>query len=230
MESATVGIVGLGLLGRGIAACFLSRGFRVVGCERDPKQREQAENYLAGALKDLVEHECMSAELLQTWRTTYLPVEFISNLGDCDFVIESIFEDLQAKQCAYDEIEAVIRPTVPIASNTSALPITQLQNGRRHPNRFIGMHWAFQWMDLTGLPAYAAVMKRLFPTLSNSTDVPEAIRKLVENGAQGIRNGRGFYNYSPEEARRWEQRLMDNVWRLRQIDDASSKSGDPKCD
>jgi 3-hydroxybutyryl-CoA dehydrogenase len=73
----------------------------------------------------------------------------------------------------------------------------------------------FRWMDLTGLPAYAAVMERLFPKLSNSSEVPETMRKLIARGAKGISNGRGFYDYSPEEARRWEQLLIEHVWNVR---------------
>jgi 3-hydroxybutyryl-CoA dehydrogenase len=64
------------------------------------------------------------------------------DLAVCEFVIESITEDLTAKQKLFDELEAVVAPTTPIASNTSAIPITRLQTGRRHPNRFAGMHWA----------------------------------------------------------------------------------------
>ncbi len=41
--------------------------------------------------------------------------------------------------------------------------------------------------------------------------------ELVESGAKGISNGRGFYNYTPEEARRWERRLIENVWKTREM-------------
>ena len=74
----------------------------------------------------------------------------------------------------------------------------------------------FRWMDLTGLPAYAAVMERLFPQLSTSTVVPETMRKLVDSGALGIANGRGFYPYTPEEAARWQAAVEENVWRVRE--------------
>jgi 3-hydroxybutyryl-CoA dehydrogenase len=75
----------------------------------------------------------------------------------------------------------------------------------------------FRWMDLTGIPAYAAVMKRLFPQLNNATEVPATMRQVVESGAKGISNGRGFYQYTPEEAERWERMLIENVWRVRDM-------------
>ena len=60
-------------------------------------------------------------------------------------------------------------------------------------------------------------MQRLWPQLSCATEVPETMRKLVASGAKGISNGRGFYNYTPEEARLWEERLTENVWKVRQM-------------
>jgi len=77
----------------------------------------------------------------------------------------------------------------------------------------------FRWMALAGLPAYAAVMSRLFPQLSNATELPQTMRTLVESGATGIANGRGFYNYTPEEAQRWEKLLIDHVWNVRAMTD-----------
>jgi len=249
----------------------------------------------------------MPADLLKQWKTNYVEAASAAQFSDCDFVIESITEDLDAKRALFREIESVVGPQVPIASNTSALPITLLQRGQQHPGRFIGMHWAepcyltrflevvrgeltddatanaaielgrlagkdptlvqkdvegfivnrigyamfreafwllengvadvetidrsfrnalsvwaniagpFRWMDLTGVPAYAAVMKRLWPQLSCATEVPQAMRKVVESGGKGISNGHGFYTYTPKEAREWEDRLRENVWRVREL-------------
>ncbi len=74
----------------------------------------------------------------------------------------------------------------------------------------------FRWMDLTGLPGYAAVMKRLLPQLSNARSVPAAMTALVESGAEGIRNGRGFYQYTQQEADRWERLLHEHAWKVRE--------------
>lgn len=60
----------------------------------------------------------------------------------CELVIESITENLSAKEALYEELEQHVGPSVPIASNTSGFPITLLQKQRRYPNRFAGMHWA----------------------------------------------------------------------------------------
>jgi 3-hydroxybutyryl-CoA dehydrogenase len=73
-----------------------------------------------------------------------------------------------------------------------------------------GGHWMpfcglFRYMDITGLQAYYSVMKDLFPTLNNQKDVPAIIKNIAEDGGNGIVNGKGFYNYSPEEAEEWEK-------------------------
>ena len=61
---------------------------------------------------------------------------------DCEFIIETITEDFEAKDALFKEIEQHVGPSVPITSNTSAIPISVLQAKRRYPNRFAGMHWA----------------------------------------------------------------------------------------
>jgi 3-hydroxybutyryl-CoA dehydrogenase len=80
----------------------------------------------------------------------------------------------------------------------------------------------FRWMDLTGIPAYAAVMQRLWPQLSCATELPRTMRELVESGARGISNGKGFYQYTPEQSKAWEKRLTENVWKMREAANALS--------
>jgi 3-hydroxybutyryl-CoA dehydrogenase len=60
------------------------------------------------------------------------------------------------------------------------------------------------------------VMQRLFPKLANTTEVPATMKKLMAEGAKGASNGHGFYDYTPEEAARWQKLLEENVWRVRE--------------
>ncbi|MGH2647223.1 MAG: 3-hydroxyacyl-CoA dehydrogenase family protein [Ginsengibacter sp.] len=75
---------------------------------------------------------------------------------------------------------------------------------RNNPGYWMTLVGVFRWMDLTGVPAYHTVMKDLFPTLNNTIEVPKLIDDIVKNGGKGVINGKGFYNYSEEEARLWE--------------------------
>ena len=75
----------------------------------------------------------------------------------------------------------------------------------------------FRWMDLTGVPAYHTVMKDIFPTLNNSTQVPELIDKIVQEGGKGVANAHCFYNYTPEEARLWEETFTEFSYEIRKL-------------
>jgi 3-hydroxyacyl-CoA dehydrogenase len=75
----------------------------------------------------------------------------------------------------------------------------------------------FRFMDLTGIPAYEAVMKDLFPELNCAQEVPGLMRKVVKSGAKGVSNAKGFYRYTPEQARRWEKRFMKFSYEIRAL-------------
>ena len=83
-------------------------------------------------------------------------------------------------------------------------------------------YWAtfagpFRFMDLTGIPAYAKVMEDLLPELNCGKSVPELMKRMVESGAQGIRNAKGFYEYTPEEAARWEKLFLKFSYEIRAL-------------
>jgi len=75
----------------------------------------------------------------------------------------------------------------------------------------------FRWMDLTGVAAYHTVMKDLFPTLSNSTELPGLIDDIVSSGGRGVANGKGFYTYTEEEARQWEETFTQFSYEIRRL-------------
>jgi 3-hydroxybutyryl-CoA dehydrogenase len=133
---------GLGLLGRGVAACLVGHGFRVIAFTRQQATHQSARRYIAQAIGDLVERAGFPPSLRDDWPGRYEPVGSVERFGQCGFVIESVVEDMAAKEAIFDEIEDAVGPEVPVASNTSAIPISRLQAGRKHPQRFLGMHWA----------------------------------------------------------------------------------------
>jgi 3-hydroxybutyryl-CoA dehydrogenase len=75
----------------------------------------------------------------------------------------------------------------------------------------------FRWMDLTGVPAYHTVMKDLFPTLHNGTEVPALIDNIVKAGGKGVANAKGFYDYTPEEAKLWEETFTVFSYEIRRL-------------
>ncbi|MEQ9218897.1 MAG: 3-hydroxyacyl-CoA dehydrogenase family protein [Cyclobacteriaceae bacterium] len=75
----------------------------------------------------------------------------------------------------------------------------------------------FGWMDLTGVPAYHTVMKDLLPTLSNQKEVPKLIDDIVKAGGKGLANGHGFYSYTEEEKKMWEETFTEFTYDIRKL-------------
>lgn len=137
-----IGVAGLGLLGRGIAACLLAHGFRVIAFTTGADTHERARAYINAAIRELIEKAGFPASLVDDWRERYTEAASLSQFAECRFVVESVVEDLEIKRSVYDDLEAAIGVDVPIASNTSAIPISVLQSQRKYPERILGMHWA----------------------------------------------------------------------------------------
>lgn len=75
----------------------------------------------------------------------------------------------------------------------------------------------FRYMDLMGVEAYHRVMKDLLPELSNSPEVPAAVRRVIESGGRGIANGHGFYRYTAPEAARWKKLFLKFNYDIRRL-------------
>lgn len=88
---------------------------------------------------------------------------------------------------------------------------------RNNPGYWMTLVGVFRWMDLTGVQAYHAVMKDLFPTLNNSTEVPKLIDDIVKSGGRGVANARGFHAYAPGEAKLWEKTFKDFSYEIRKL-------------
>ena len=168
----TIAVVGLGLLGRGIATCFLASGFRVVGCDPVAASHDIANDYIERGLHEMVEHAGLEPAFVEKWRDNYQSTKEFDDWPACDFVVESVNEDPLAKHAVFDQIERVVGSDVPVGSNTSAIPITRLQQARRHPERFFGMHW-FE-------PAHATRFLELIPGEQTSP----AIMRIAANIAR----------------------------------------------
>ncbi len=149
-----IGVVGLGPLGRGIVACCLARGFEVVGIDREQCNREMLRDYLPEAASQCVEAGVIDVDDPADWQVRLELTGDLTSINRACLVIEAIAEDLPAKKQLLQEIERIVPADVPIGSNTSAFPITALQEGCEHPERIFGMHWSShghitRFMELT---------------------------------------------------------------------------------
>lgn len=142
MRIDPVGVVGLGLLGRGIAASLVGAGVHVVAFDISEQARQEAVSFIENAVQEMIRHGVLAPHAAAAWPEHLTICNSISLLKSCAFVIESVNEDLSVKRQVFEELEAIVGQDTPIASNTSALPITLLQQGRKHASRFLGMHWS----------------------------------------------------------------------------------------
>ena len=88
---------------------------------------------------------------------------------------------------------------------------------RNNTGYFMTLMGVFRWMDMTGVPAYHTVMKDLNPTLSNQSSIPSLIDNIVQRGGKGILNGDGFYQYTPEEIKLWEETFSEFTYEIRNL-------------
>jgi 3-hydroxybutyryl-CoA dehydrogenase len=79
-------------------------------------------------------------------------------------------------------------------------------------------------MDLTGIPAYAAVMESLMPELSNQKTVPAMMKKMVADKGEGISNCKGFYPYNKTQAKQWEHDWVEFTYEMRKLADKYGRS------
>lgn len=135
------GVVGLGLMGKSIVACLVSSGATVIGLDVDASARRKTGPQVLAMLKEMRREGLLKANPANLAHRLAVITDF-RRFADCDVMIESITEDFRAKKEAFEKIEDVVSADALLASNTSAIPISSLQKGCRHPERVIGMHWA----------------------------------------------------------------------------------------
>jgi len=136
-----IGVVGLGLMGSSIAVSLLIAGHKVKGIAPIPEDKMIAPE----RIKDQLLH-CQKAGLLDHPAETYLSrltiTEDYGQLNDCGVVVECVIEKDDIKEQVYQKIVSNVGSEVIIASNTSAIPISSLQQYIGNPERFLGIHWA----------------------------------------------------------------------------------------
>lgn len=136
-----IGVVGLGLMGSSICVCLLMAGHPVVAVAPLPVDLEHARPRMIKHLEHAREHNLID-QTPEEFMKNLVITEDYSELKPCKIVLECTIEDAAIKKSVYNKIEPHIAPDALLTSNTSAIPITQLQQLTRHPERFFGLHWA----------------------------------------------------------------------------------------
>ena len=136
-----VGVIGLGTMGSGIAQLCIQAGVPTVAVESTAELVERGRAAIDKQLSRGVEKGRLSADDRERMLGLLTPADDIAQLAGCDLVIEVVFEDLAVKRDLFARVEQVVGEQAVLATNTSALSVTEIAAGLAHPERVVGMHF-----------------------------------------------------------------------------------------
>jgi len=140
-EFSRIGVVGLGTMGAGIAEVLARSGLDVVGVEVDDAGVERARTHLEGSTARAVKKGKLTEEEVAALLGRISTGSDLSALSDCDLVIEAIPERMEQKTALFTELDKLLAEDAVLATNTSALSVTELATTTSRPSRVVGLHW-----------------------------------------------------------------------------------------
>ncbi len=166
-EFKTVGIVGTGAMGRGIAQIAAQAGSQVLLFDTQAGATAKASESIAAQWDKLVEKGRLAPEAATAQKARLQPAAALADLAACDLVVEAIVERLDVKKGLFAELEGIVQPGAVLATNTSSLSVTAIAAGLQRPQQFAGYHF-FNPVPLmkvveviAGLKTDSAVCQRL---------------------------------------------------------------------
>jgi 3-hydroxybutyryl-CoA dehydrogenase len=169
-EMVPVAVIGLGLMGRSIVACLLAAGHPVTGVTNDLVVSASVPERLKELLQEMASEGLLGEDTDIVIRRFRLS-DSLSSAADAQIVFESVTEDLNLKRSLLREAEKIVGSQCVLASNTSALPVSLLQQDMLHPERIIGIHW--------DEPAHITRFMEIIPGGATSQELVERIAKLA---------------------------------------------------
>jgi len=140
-KAKSVGVVGAGFMGSGVAALASRKGHRVLLVDQDQAALERGLGFCRERFESLVRRGRWSAEQARDALERIQSSSDAGVLKDADLVVEAVFESLEVKRLVFAELEPILEANTLLASNTSTLPIQRLAEGLRHPEKVLGMHF-----------------------------------------------------------------------------------------
>ena len=137
----TIGVVGAGNMGNGIAQVCALAGYTVVIYDVDAAKVAAARATIETSLGRQVRRGTVSADQAVAAITKVHPTGTITHLSPCELVIESVSEDEEAKRAVYAALQPVLRPSAILATDTSSISVTRLASATERPAQFVGMHF-----------------------------------------------------------------------------------------
>ncbi len=146
----TIGVIGAGQMGAGIAQVSAQAGFKVLLADVSLAQAEKGRAGIAKQLDRAVSKEKITGDARDAALVLIEPVESVAAMGDCELVIEAATEREAIKRQIFADVGKVLRTDAVLASNTSSIPITRLAQAAPDAARFVGVHF-FNPVPVMGL-------------------------------------------------------------------------------
>ncbi len=191
MEIKTVGILGAGTMGNGIAHIFAKAGFHVILCDVEQSFLDRAFETIAKNLEREVAKNKISAPERDAALQRIQPTTERAVLKSCQLIIEAVTEKFEVKAALFQELDSLCSPEVILASNTSSISITKLAAETRRPGKVIGMHFfnPVPVMKLVEVIRGLATSNETFATIKTLTEKLEKTPVEV-NDAPGFVSNR----------------------------------------
>jgi 3-hydroxybutyryl-CoA dehydrogenase len=141
VDIKSVGVIGAGTMGNGIAQVFAQSGYEVRLCDALPAAIDRAKTTIEKSLGKFVEKGKLSAGDRDASLGRLKTSSSVEDLADVDYVVEAIAENVDAKRDLFARLDAITRPDVILTSNTSSISITTLGAATKRPGKVLGMHF-----------------------------------------------------------------------------------------
>jgi len=183
----TVGVIGAGQMGAGIAQVSAQAGYRVLLSDVSRAQAEKGKAGIAKALDRLVAKEKIAVDARDAALALIEPVESTDAMGEAALVIEAATEREAIKRAIFESVGRVLGPDAILASNTSSIPITRLAQATPDPARFVGVHF-FNPVPVMGLIELIRGLATADATVARVEAYAQALGKRVvrANDAPGF--------------------------------------------
>ncbi|AIQ59505.1 3-hydroxyacyl-CoA dehydrogenase family protein [Paenibacillus borealis] len=188
MNFKKIGVIGGGTMGQGIAEMLAAKGLDVMLVEKTAERLNYSYEMIETSLDKQLEKWAITQAEKKLILSRIQKVTHFAELSSCDMVIETIVEDLEAKQKVFNQLDQVCPSHIILASNTSTLSLTELASSTMYPERVIGMHF----IHPVGKVDLVEIVRGLKTSDSTFEDTKTFVDEIVEKKGVMIYESPGF--------------------------------------
>jgi len=218
---SSIGIIGAGTMGSGIAINFLLAGIPVTMLESKQEALDRGVKHITDYFADRVAKRKMKAEKAQTLVALLTPSLSYEDLAHADLVIEAVFESMDVKKTVFEKLDSVCKPGAILASNTSTLDLNQIASFTNRPQDVVGAHF-FSPANVMKLLEVVRGAKTADDVLLTIMQLAKKIKKtaVISGVCDGFIGNRMIAGYSGEAGK-----MLEEGATVQQIDKALEKFG-----